>query len=134
MPTASAAAFDRLITRLWAYGPRSLIRTTTDLPVCSFVTRTLVPNGRVLCAAVRSLVLKVSPLYHVPVTRTHRRRTQRSFASSRPGSLRRDRFRSTRSGIRGLHREGQLRDALQAVLLGVREGVVGVGRVANGEG
>src|SRR3954468_7757574 len=40
------------------------------------------------------------PLYHVPVTRTHRRRTQRSFASSRPGSLRRDRFRSTRSGIR----------------------------------
>jgi len=41
-----------------------------------------------------------SNLYHVPVTRTHRRRTQRSFASSRPDSLRRDRFRSTRSGIR----------------------------------
>src|SRR4051794_20932344 len=38
------------------------MRTTTDLPVRSFVTRTLVPNGRVLCAAVRSLVLKRSPL------------------------------------------------------------------------
>ena len=62
MPTASAAAFERSITRPWAYGPRSLIRTTTDLPVCSFVTRTLVPNGRVLWAAVRSWVLNRSPL------------------------------------------------------------------------
>src|SRR3954451_1103407 len=59
MPTA-AAAFDRSITRPWAYGPRSLMRTTTDFPVFSLVTRTLVPNGRVLWAAVRSLVLKVS--------------------------------------------------------------------------
>ena len=62
MPTASAAAFERSITRPWAYGPRSLIRTTTDLPVCSFVTRTWVPKGRVLWAAVRSLVLNRSPL------------------------------------------------------------------------
>src|SRR5215212_12186762 len=38
------------------------MRTTTDVPVRSFVTRTLVPNARVLCAAVRSLVLKRSPL------------------------------------------------------------------------
>ena len=62
MPTASAAAFERSMTRAWAYGPRSLMRTTTDLPVRSFVTRTSVPNGRVLCAAVRALVLNVSLL------------------------------------------------------------------------
>src|SRR5215218_7155328 len=62
MPTASAAAFERSMTRPWAYGPRSLMRTTTDLPVRSLVTRTLVPNGRVLCAAVRALVLNRSPL------------------------------------------------------------------------
>src|SRR5215212_11382430 len=61
MPTVSAAAFESSITRPWAYGPRSLIRTTTDLPVRSFVTRTLVSNGSVLWAAVRSWVLKVSP-------------------------------------------------------------------------
>src|SRR4051812_17351297 len=38
------------------------MRTTTERPVRSLVTRTLVPNGRVLCAAVRSLVLKRSPV------------------------------------------------------------------------
>src|SRR3954451_12711314 len=62
MPTASAAAFERSMTRPWAYGPRSLMRTTTDLPVRSFVTRTRDPNGRVLWAAVRALVLNRSPL------------------------------------------------------------------------
>src|SRR3954470_18077733 len=62
MPTASAAAFERSMTRLWAYGPRSLIRTTTDLPVRSLVTWTLVPTGKVLCAAVRARVLNRSPL------------------------------------------------------------------------
>src|SRR3954451_16704516 len=41
MPTVSAAAFERSITRPWAYGPRSLMRTTTDWPVRSLVTRTL---------------------------------------------------------------------------------------------
>src|SRR4051812_6000155 len=61
MPTVSAAAFERSITRPWAYGPRSLMRTTTDLPVRSLMTRTLVPNGSVLWAAVRAWVLKVSP-------------------------------------------------------------------------
>src|SRR3954454_9267111 len=62
MPTASAAAFERSMTRPWAYGPRSLMRTTTELPVCSFVTRSWVPNGSVLCAAVRAFVLNRSPL------------------------------------------------------------------------
>src|SRR3954452_9225105 len=62
MPTASAAAFERSMTRPWAYGPRSLMRTTTERPVRSLVTRTLAPNGSVLWAAVRSLVLNRSPL------------------------------------------------------------------------
>src|SRR5215204_7289095 len=38
------------------------MRTTTDLPVRSLVTWTLVPNGRVLWAAVKSWVLNRSPL------------------------------------------------------------------------
>src|SRR3954464_5831492 len=62
MPTVSAAAFDRSMTRPWAYGPRSLMRTTTDLPVRSFVTRILGSTGRVLWAAVRAWELNRSPL------------------------------------------------------------------------
>src|SRR4051794_4323824 len=38
------------------------MRTTTERPVRSFVTRSWVPNGRVLWAAVRAWVLNVSPL------------------------------------------------------------------------
>src|SRR4051812_27979372 len=37
------------------------MRTTTDVPVRSFVTRSWVPNGRVLWAAVRAWVLNRSP-------------------------------------------------------------------------
>src|SRR4051812_35511448 len=37
------------------------MRTTTDRPVRSFVTRSWVPNGRVLWAAVRAWVLNRSP-------------------------------------------------------------------------
>src|SRR3954453_9770714 len=37
------------------------MRTTTDLPVRSFVTRSWVPNGSVLCAAVSAWVLNRSP-------------------------------------------------------------------------
>lgn len=43
-------------------GPRSLMRTTTSLPLTCDLTRTRVPKGSVLCAAVSSLVLKRSPL------------------------------------------------------------------------
>ena len=39
-----------------------MMRTTTDLPVFLFTTFTFVPKGRVLWAAVSSLVLQVSPL------------------------------------------------------------------------
>ncbi len=38
--------------RLSTKGPRSVIRTTVDLPLFKFVTRTMVSNGRVRCAAV----------------------------------------------------------------------------------
>jgi hypothetical protein len=41
-------------------GPRSVIVTTTDFPLC--VTRTFVPNGNVRCAAVKSLSLIFIPL------------------------------------------------------------------------
>src|SRR5437868_11631216 len=43
-------------------GPRSLIRTTTARRLRRFVTLTMVPKGREGCAAVRSYILKGSPL------------------------------------------------------------------------
>src|SRR5690606_28775308 len=53
-PSLFAAAFDRSITRPLMKGPRSLTRTTTDLPFSWLVTLSLVPKGRVRCAAVSS--------------------------------------------------------------------------------
>ena len=38
------------------------MRTTTDLPVRSSVTKTREPKGKLLCAAVRAWVLNRSPL------------------------------------------------------------------------
>ena len=43
-------------------GPLSLMRTTVVLPVSRSVTFTMVPKGRLLCAAVIRLVSKISPL------------------------------------------------------------------------
>src|SRR5690606_4197712 len=51
-PSSWAAAFDRSITLPLMNGPRSLIRTVTDLPLRWLVTTTLVPKGRVRWAAV----------------------------------------------------------------------------------
>ena len=62
MPSASAAPWLRSITRLWENGPRSLMRTTTALPVTELRTHTRVPNASVRCAAVRSWLSKRSPL------------------------------------------------------------------------
>src|SRR5829696_3889451 len=50
------------MTRPPTKGPRSLMRTTTERPVRSLVTRTREPKGKLLCAAVRARVLKRSPL------------------------------------------------------------------------
>ena len=43
-------------------GPRSLIVTITDFPLLLCVTRTLVPNGRVRCAAVKAWSFIAIPL------------------------------------------------------------------------
>lgn len=43
-------------------GPRSVIVTITDFPLLLCVTRTLVPNGRVRCAAVKPWSAIDSPL------------------------------------------------------------------------
>src|SRR5580698_11611355 len=45
-----------------AYGPRSVIFTTTDLLFAWFVTRTHEAKGKVRCAAVSAFMLKRSPL------------------------------------------------------------------------
>lgn len=43
------------------YGPRSLMQTTTRRPVRRCVTTTVVPSGKVRCAAVREYMEKCSP-------------------------------------------------------------------------
>ncbi len=48
----SAALFDTSITLSCTNGPRSLIRKTRDLLFSKLVTRTVVPRGSNLCAAV----------------------------------------------------------------------------------
>ena len=57
-PTFFAAPRLRSMIRLLMKGPRSFIRTMTDLPVLTTITRTFVPNGRLRCAAVRPFGLK----------------------------------------------------------------------------
>jgi hypothetical protein len=52
--------------RLLLNGPRSLIRTTTLRPLRTLVTRTIVPKGKVRCAAVSFAEENASPLVVVP--------------------------------------------------------------------
>ncbi len=47
MPIVSAAEYDKSTFRPATNGPRSLMRTVTDRPVATSVTRTRVPNGNV---------------------------------------------------------------------------------------
>ncbi len=61
-PICCAACCERSMPRPRTYGPRSLIRTTTERPLLKLVTRTCEPIGRVRDAAVRLLRLKISPL------------------------------------------------------------------------
>ena len=61
-PSALAAALLKSIMRPLMNGPRSLMRTTTSLPVRGLCTSTRVPKGSVLCAAVSSFMSKRSPL------------------------------------------------------------------------
>src|SRR6201999_2028582 len=46
-PVAFAAASERSMMRPWTNGPRSVIFTTADWLLVRFVTRTIVPIGRV---------------------------------------------------------------------------------------
>ena len=62
MPMRCAAALDKSNTRPLMNGPRSFMRTTTDLPLFGLVTFNLVPNGKVLCAAVKLAGFMRSPL------------------------------------------------------------------------
>ena len=47
MPSALAAARETSMTRPFSKGPRSLIRTSTDLPLVKLMTFTLLPQGKV---------------------------------------------------------------------------------------
>jgi hypothetical protein len=50
------------MTRPRTKGPRSVIVTTTDFPLLLCVTCTLVPNGKVRCAAVKAWSIILAPL------------------------------------------------------------------------
>ena len=52
MPRALAAARERSMIRPFLKGPRSFIRTSTDFSLSRLVTFTMLPHGRVRCAAV----------------------------------------------------------------------------------
>ena len=76
-PIARAAPCDKSMSRPRVNGPRSLIVTIVETPVRGFVTFTRVPNGNVLCAAVRSsgrnswpLVVRALELYWVAFIET----------------------------------------------------------------
>src|ERR1700730_6850352 len=62
IPIFSAARLDRSRLRPRTYGPRSLIRTFTELPVTGLVTTTEEPIGKVRDAAVKSLGWWGAPL------------------------------------------------------------------------
>src|SRR5262245_3742300 len=62
MPSNRAAAGARSMIRPRTKGPRSVIVTLTDFPLLVWVTRTLVPNGSVRCAAVKAWSIILIPL------------------------------------------------------------------------
>ncbi len=61
-PISFAAALVKSMIRLLTYGPRSLIRTTTNLLFERLVTFSFVPKGRDLWAAVFLFCRYISPL------------------------------------------------------------------------
>src|SRR5262245_22192545 len=60
------------------------MRTSTDLPLCRFTTLIVLPNGRVLCAAVRRSGSNVSPLAVRPGCSYH---DARPVPTGRPACL-----------------------------------------------
>ena len=61
-PIEVNAALLKSNKRDFVCGPLSFIFTTTDFPLLVLVTLTFVPNGKVLCAAVKLFLLYNSPL------------------------------------------------------------------------
>src|SRR6202030_122974 len=64
--SSAAAAGVTSMMRPLVNGPRSLMRTMTVRPLRWLVTRTMVPNGSVRCAAVSLPGEKVSPFAVLP--------------------------------------------------------------------
>src|ERR1700722_11071331 len=62
IPSSSAERVERSRLRPRTCGPRSLIRTFTDLPFAGLVTNTVEPIGKILDAAVNSSGSYGSPL------------------------------------------------------------------------
>ena len=62
MPRTLAAARETSMIRPFAKGPRSFIRTSTDFPLARLVSFTMLPHGRLRCAAVNFFWSKTSPL------------------------------------------------------------------------
>lgn len=62
IPSSSAARLERSRLRPRTCGPRSLMRTFTDLPFAGLVTNTVEPIGKILDAAVNSSGSYGSPL------------------------------------------------------------------------
>lgn len=62
MPRTLAAARETSMIRPFSKGPRSFIRTSTDFPLARLVSFTMLPHGRLRCAAVNFFWSKTSPL------------------------------------------------------------------------
>src|SRR5690606_1965103 len=70
-PSFAAAALERSMTRPLMKGPRSLMRTTTVLPLRRLVTFTFVPKGRLRWAAVNAAGFIRSPDAGLDVSAYH---------------------------------------------------------------
>ena len=71
-------------------GPRSLMRTTTDLSLARFVTRTIVPKGSVACAAVAggtAYFASADGFLYAVDARTGRELWRKSFPSDWTGDI-----------------------------------------------
>ena len=62
MPRRDAAPRARSMTRMYLWGWRSVMVTTTLAPVSWTVTRTLLPSGRLEWAAVMAFMSKMVPM------------------------------------------------------------------------
>ena len=130
MPNWRAAAYDRSISRPGKNGPRSVIRTTTERPVRSSVTFTVLPRLIVRCAAVSRWGLNTPPPavgfpwklfpYHdarvILVDVTLLRRAPRACAGAATATADNATATSSMAALRPLRRETPLRAMYPSVL------------------